>query len=72
MLGLQSHLLNANSMVVLAVTIWWIVCLWIDEPRAAAATPTDDANAPAAVEAPDMLIAKPSDSDTQPNAGKEK
>lgn len=30
--GLQDKLLNANSAVFLAVIVWWIVCLWIDEP----------------------------------------
>jgi hypothetical protein len=35
MLGLQNHLLNANSTVTLAVMLWWIVCLWIDEPKPA-------------------------------------
>jgi len=34
--GLQEKLLNANSAVYLLVLIWWIVCLWIDEPGAAA------------------------------------
>jgi hypothetical protein len=31
-LGLQGKLLNANSAVFLAVIVWWIVCLWINEP----------------------------------------
>ena len=30
--NLQEKLLNGNSMVYLIVLIWWIVCLWIDEP----------------------------------------
>src|ERR1700756_1860048 len=30
--GLREKLFNANSVVYLLVTIWWIVCLWIDEP----------------------------------------
>jgi hypothetical protein len=65
MLGLQSHLLNANSMVVLAVMIWWIVCLWIDEPGAAAATVSADANTPAAAEILDAQMPEPSASDTE-------
>lgn len=32
--GLQEKLFNANSVVFLVVVIWWIVCLWIDEPGA--------------------------------------
>jgi len=35
--GLRDKLFNANSAVYIAVVIWWIVCLWIDEP--ATATP---------------------------------
>lgn len=40
-LDLRSRLLNANSAVYLAVLVWWIVWLWIDEPgqAALAATP---------------------------------
>jgi hypothetical protein len=36
--GLQEKLFNANSVVFLVVVVWWIVCLWIDEPNA---TPTE-------------------------------
>jgi hypothetical protein len=31
-LGLQEKLYNANSVVLLAVIVWWIACLWINEP----------------------------------------
>jgi hypothetical protein len=31
-MGIQEKLYNANSVVLLAVLIWWIVCLWINEP----------------------------------------
>ena len=34
-LGLRDKLFNANSAVYVAVVIWWIVCLWMDEPGAA-------------------------------------
>lgn len=30
--GLREKLFNGNSVIYLAVAIWWIVCLWIDEP----------------------------------------
>ncbi|MGA7244254.1 MAG: hypothetical protein WBX19_13785, partial [Terracidiphilus sp.] len=40
-LGLQAKLLNTNSAVYLLVLIWWIVCLWIDEPGAGLASTTD-------------------------------
>jgi hypothetical protein len=36
-LDLRGRLLNANSAVFLVVMIWWIVCLWIDEPGTAKA-----------------------------------
>ena len=35
-MDLMSSLNNANSMIYLVVLVWWIVCLWIDEPGAAA------------------------------------
>jgi hypothetical protein len=38
--GLQDKLFNANGVVFLVVVVWWIVCLWIDEPGAAAADTT--------------------------------
>jgi hypothetical protein len=36
-LGIQEKLYNANSVVYIAVVVWWIACLWIDEPGAASA-----------------------------------
>jgi hypothetical protein len=68
MMDLQTHLTNANSAVVLAVMIWWIVCLWIDEPGATAVTAKGDAIAPAAGETTHTWIAKPSESDAEPGA----
>jgi hypothetical protein len=35
-LGLHDKLLNTNSAVYVIVLIWWIGCLWIDEPGTAA------------------------------------
>lgn len=32
LMSMQEKLLNANSAVYILVLIWWIVCLWIDEP----------------------------------------
>ena len=34
-IGLGSKLMNANDMVYIAVLVWWIVWLWLDEPGAA-------------------------------------
>ena len=49
-LGFGDKLINANRTVYLAALIWWIVCLWIDEPgtETAAAIP---AQAPPSVDA---------------------
>lgn len=32
--GLMTKLNNANSVIYLVVLVWWILCLWIDEPGA--------------------------------------
>ena len=39
--GLRDKLSNANSALYVAVLVWWIVCLWIDEPGAVAETPAE-------------------------------
>ncbi len=31
-MGIQEKLYNANSVVFVAVLVWWIACLWINEP----------------------------------------
>jgi hypothetical protein len=31
-LGFRDKLINADNVVYLVVVLWWIVCLWIDEP----------------------------------------
>jgi len=72
MISLQSHLLNANSMAVLAVMLWWIVCLWIDEPGAAQAIADSGANAPESLETPVASIAMPPEPDAEPDAGSER
>jgi len=35
--GLRDKLFNTNSVVYIVVLVWWIVCLWRDEPGAAVA-----------------------------------
>jgi hypothetical protein len=40
-LGLGDKLVNANRTVFLAALIWWIACLWIDEPGAASAAKSE-------------------------------
>jgi hypothetical protein len=32
-LGIRDRLFNTNNVVFIAVLVWWIVCLWIDEPK---------------------------------------
>jgi len=34
-MSLQDKFYNANNAVYIAVVVWWIVCLWIDEPGTA-------------------------------------
>jgi hypothetical protein len=34
-LALRDRLYNANSLVYLCVLVWWIGCLWVDEPNEA-------------------------------------
>ena len=58
--GLRDKLFNANSAIYLAVLIWWIACLWIDEPGTAAATP--------AAASPALDSATPSAGDKAPSA----
>jgi hypothetical protein len=41
--GIREKLFNANSVVYLVVVLWWIVCLWRDEPGAAASSAAGDA-----------------------------
>jgi hypothetical protein len=47
LLGLRDKLNNANSAIYIVVLIWWLVCLWIDEPGAADALPASAESAPA-------------------------
>jgi hypothetical protein len=52
-MGLREKLFNANSVVYLLVLIWWIACLWIDEPGTVPATVAAPAEeAPSAAELP--------------------
>lgn len=41
LMNLQEKLLNGNSAIYVLVLIWWIVCLWIDEPGLQAEAVTD-------------------------------
>ena len=72
LMDLQSHLLSANGVALLVVMLWWIVCLWIDEPSA---TPpglpaAQEAATPAAepAETLEPLIGKPAEAPIPPEA----
>jgi hypothetical protein len=53
-LGLRDKLFNANGALYVAVLVWWIVCLWMDEPSAAAtAAPTQETTPQPVVLSPD-------------------
>jgi asparagine N-glycosylation enzyme membrane subunit Stt3 len=41
-LGLRDKLYNGGGAVFAVVVVWWIACLWIDEPRAAQALVTPE------------------------------
>lgn len=53
LMNIQERLVNSTSMLYLLVTIWWIACLWIDEPgsTASASVKIAEIEAPAASEA---------------------
>jgi len=66
-LGLRDKLFNANSAVYVAVLVWWIVCLWIDEPGTAAQSP---AEIPSEVAAPDAAQeTNPAETNAEPDNG---
>ena len=46
-LGLKDKLVNGNSVIYLLVTIWWVVCLWIDEPGTGSPAAADEVASPA-------------------------
>jgi hypothetical protein len=49
-LGIQEKLLNTNSAVYVIVVIWWIICLWNDEPGSATRSEAEIAPASSAAE----------------------
>jgi hypothetical protein len=60
-LGLHDKLSNANGSVYVAVLLWWIVCLWIDEPGAEVAgeAPAEIPAMTGEVEEADEIAAEP-------------
>jgi hypothetical protein len=51
-LGLGSKLVNANKAVYVLVLVWWIACLWKDEPGEAVEIPAGDGAAGEIAESP--------------------
>lgn len=43
-MNLQSKIYNANNLIYILVLVWWIACLWIDEPGAAPAPAAETAS----------------------------
>jgi hypothetical protein len=54
LMTLRDRMYSANDTVYLCVLIWWIVCLWFDEPasRSDVATPASHASSPQPAKAP--------------------
>ncbi len=62
-IGLQEKLYNSNSAIFVAVVVWWIVCLWINEPGSGAAV-TAIAAEPSASEAAEPVAIASESSDS--------
>jgi hypothetical protein len=59
LIALRERLFNANSMLFLAVLVWWIITLWFDEPgtvqAAAPAGPVAEGEAETAATEPGVV-----------------
>jgi hypothetical protein len=58
-LGLRDKLSNTNGSVYVAVLLWWIVCLWIDEPGTVVETPAEIPAAEGVVETAEEPVSTP-------------
>jgi hypothetical protein len=56
--GLGAKMVNANKVVYLAVLIWWIACLWRDEPGAKARGTLVDEAEPGPLRTPEAAAAE--------------
>ncbi|MGA2048623.1 MAG: hypothetical protein ABSG96_13060 [Terracidiphilus sp.] len=45
-LGLRDKLFNADGVLYIAVVVWWVACLWVDEPGAVAPAESEEKNTP--------------------------
>jgi hypothetical protein len=57
-MGLEDKFVNADSVVLLAALVWWIVCLWIDEPGSKAAADPAETAPPVAGQLPHAAESK--------------
>jgi hypothetical protein len=56
-MGLRDKFFNANGVLYIAVVVWWIACLWIDEPGAVNSAESEDKNTPH----PEYITPEPDD-----------
>jgi hypothetical protein len=45
-LGLRDKLFNANGVLYIAAVVWWVACLWFDEPDAVTPAESEEKNTP--------------------------
>jgi hypothetical protein len=55
-LGLQAKLYNASSFIFVLALIWWIVCLWINEPESGAAAAAQSTLTEGTISAPNPSL----------------
>jgi len=67
-LGLRDKLFNANGVVYIAVLVWWIACLWADEPGAASQPPETGQLLPDEAEAHSSQPEAEAESEEKPEA----
>ena len=58
-IGLGEKLSNANSTIYIAILIWWIVCLWRDEPGTARKAETANVPVPVTEQALESVSSEP-------------
>ena len=68
-MALQEKLFNANNVVFVAVLVWWIVCLWIDEPGSKTAAGAPEQLPPAAEAEASQAKPSPADAEREAKAG---
>jgi hypothetical protein len=67
----QEKLLNANNTVALLAMVWWIICLWVDEPAPPGVNSGIEVPSTTTAETLDEIIAGPSDGSVEPGAAQQ-